>query len=432
MLQKPPAAPAGGGVLTQEEIVHIVFVAPEAYPVPPARGNSVEIYIWHLARQLAKNHRVTVISRAAPGLTRREAEDGVHHIRIRPGPAAIYARRAAAALRGLGADLCQVENRPLFLPVLKTACKGALVLNLHSMNFMPPTPVVRQALRQADAVLANSRYVHGVLRRRFPEAASRAHVLHPGADAERFSPRWSRAGQEGRRRLRALWGAGEDPVVLYVGRVIPRKGVDVLLRAMRLVRKRHPRARLVVAGGAWTRGAKPYHRYLAALARPLGRSVRALGAVRHQRLPDVYAAADCLVCPSQEPEALGLVNLEAMSTGLPVVASGAWGIPEAVKDGETGLLVRRYRLPGALAAAVGRLLDRPETGQQWGRNGRRLIEDYFNWTRVGTDAERIYAAVLNGRARRQRNGDKRGHTRSGDRHPDHGEDTPEHTEDPLP
>lgn len=412
--------------------MHIALVAPEAYPVPPAGGNSVEIYVWHLARHLANNHQVTVISRGAPGLPQREVRDGVRHVRIRPGSAGAYARRVAGVLRGLHADLCQVENRPLFLPVLRPHIGGALVLNLHSMNFMPPTAAVRRALHCADAVVVNSRYVHGVLRRRFPEVAPCSYVLHPGADSDRFSPRWSEAGQEVRRRLRARWGAAKSPVVLYVGRVIPRKGVDVLLQAMALVLRRHPRARLVVAGGTWAGRGHPYHRRLAVLARPLGRRVRALGAVRHQSLPGVYWAADCLVCPSQEPEALGLVNLEAMATGLPVVASGAWGIPEAVKDGETGLLVRNYRAPEAIAAAVCRLLDYPEAAQQWGRNGRRLIEDYFNWDRVSTEAGTIYAGVLQGRAETQRNGDKRGHTRSSDRYPDHGADLPQRTETPLP
>lgn len=412
--------------------MHIVMVAPEAYPVPPAGGNSVEIYVWHLARHLARDHEVTVICRAAAGLPRQEVKDGVRYVRIPPGSAGVYPRRAARVLRRLQADLCQVENRPLFLPILKASSSGALVLNLHSMNFMPPTPAVRRALQYADAVIVNSRYVHGVLRRRFPEAASRSHVLHPGADSDRFLPRWSEAGREGRKRLRARWGIAESPVVLYVGRVVPRKGVDVLLQAMALVLRRHPRARLVVAGGSWTGRGRPYSRRLAALAGPLGRHVRALGSVRHQSLPSVYAAADCLVCPSQEPEALGLVNLEAMAAGLPVVASGAWGIPEAVRDGETGLLVANYRAPQAIAAAVVRLLDRPEAAQQWGRNGRRLIEDYFNWDRVSTDAARIYAAVLQGRAETQRNGDRRGHTRSGDRNPDHGADAPQHTQAPLP
>ena len=402
--------------------MHIVFVAPEAYPVPPFGGNSVEIYVWHLARQLASRHKVTVISRSGPGRSRREVSAGVRYIRVPPGTQPAYLQRVAAVLRQLDADVVQVENRPHFLPVLRPVCRRALVLNLHSMNFVPPGPSTRRALRYADAIIVNSHYVRRVLRHWFPEAARRSFVLHPGADADRFHPYWSARGTAGRLRLRAKLGLGKSPVVLYVGRVIPRKGVDVLLQAMRLVQRRHPGTHLLVAGGDWRRKKSSFARHLAHLAGSLDGRVHPLGPVRHDRLPGVYAAADCLVCPSQLPEALGLVNLEAMSSGLPVAASDAWGIPEVVKDGDTGLLVKRFTSPRAFAEAVHKLLADPEKARQFGLSGRRLVDSYFNWSRSGTQVEGIYATILGARARRQRNGDKNGHTRSGNRNPDHGAD----------
>lgn len=375
--------------------MHVVFVAPERYPVPPAAGNSVEIYIWHLARHLAPRHRVTVISGLAPGLPQHETRDGAEFLRVPRGPLAVYAGRVGRLLKHLNADVVQVENRPRLLPMLRGSCPRArLVLNLHSMNFMPPLPATHQQLAHADAVIVNSHYVRRVMRRRFPEVEGRTFVLHPGADAARFLPVWSDEGQARRRAMRRRLMLGDEPVVLYVGRVIPRKGVDLLLRAMRLVLARHPSARLLVVGGTWAGRNKPYLRRLAGLARRLGPRARALGALRHDRLPDLYAAADCLACPSQEPEALGLVNLEAMAAGLPVAASGAWGIPEVVKQGETGLLVRPYRSPHQLAAAVNSLLADRDRARQMGENGRRRVEDYFNWDRVSIEAEAIYSALL--------------------------------------
>ena len=413
--------------------MHVVFVAPERYPVPPAGGNSVEIYTWHLARSLAARATVTIISRQWPGLPRRETRDGVLCLRVPGGPPTFYGRHAAALLRRLKADIVQLENRPRLLPLLRPACPGArLVLNLHSMNFMPAGAAVRACLRHADAVIANSRYVRRVLLGRFPEVRGRAHVLHPGADVTRFHPVWSDTGQARRQVLRGQLGLSDEPVVLYVGRVIPRKGVDLLLAAMRRVRARHPTAQLLVVGGKWAGKQQPWSLRLARLAAPLGSAARALGNLRHDRLPDIYAAADCLVCPSQEPEALGLVNLEAMAAGLPVAASSAWGIPEVVQDGSTGVLVKAYRSPEALADAVTGLLDNPQRARQFGENGRRLVEDYFNWERAGRDAESIYRAVLATTAKRRRSGEQRGQNGPGHWHPDDGTNAPEHASPALP
>jgi alpha-maltose-1-phosphate synthase len=102
----------------------------------------------------------------------------------------------------------------------------------------------------------------------------------------------------------------------------------------------------------------------------------------------LYSHAACFACPSVY-EPFGLINLEAMACGTPVVASAVGGIPEVVVDGETGLLVPPGD-PGILAAALGRLLADPARGARLGTAGRRRVEERFSWERIAERTIAVY------------------------------------------
>jgi phosphatidylinositol alpha-1,6-mannosyltransferase len=209
--------------------------------------------------------------------------------------------------------------------------------------------------------------------------------LTPGVDIEIYAP--SVDGAAVRERL----GLAGRPVVVCVSRLVPRKGQDVLIRALPAIRRRVPEAALLLVGGG------PYRSALARLARETGveRHVVLTGSVPWADLPAHYAAGDVYAMPCRtrrrglDVEGLGIVYLEASATGLPVVAGDSGGAPEAVREGETGFVVGGLDVE-AVADRVARLLDDPALARRMGAAGRAWVEADWRWD---TQAERMHALL---------------------------------------
>jgi len=239
--------------------------------------------------------------------------------------------------------------------------------------------------RAADRVLAPSAATAAELRRdyRVGEVA-----VVPNAMGE--TPAEGPAAEGGGRPVPAMegpadGGEGATGYLLVVGRLRIRKGVDVLLAAMPEVLRRHPAARLLIAGDGEHRAA--LERAAAALA--LGEAVSFLGRADAVRVRRLLRGAAALVVPSIY-EGMPLVVLEAMEASVPVVASRVSGIPEVVEDGRTGWLVPPEE-PASLAAALAAALDDPAAASRRGGAGRRLLAERFRPVHA---AQRWRQAVL--------------------------------------
>jgi glycosyltransferase involved in cell wall biosynthesis len=219
--------------------------------------------------------------------------------------------------------------------------------------------------RRADAVLTTSAYCRAAIGRHYGIAAGRVRLVPEGIDL----PRW-------RRMITAQPRSSDGATILCVARQYPRKHIADLLRALPAVRHDVPRARALIVGDG------PEHAALRALAAEL----RLDGAVQFLgSLPDdaqvarCYRQADIFCLPSVQ-EGFGIVFLEAMAAGLPIVAARAAAVPEVVPDMRAGLLVA----PGdttALAAALISLLKRPDQRAAYGDFGQRYVEQY-DWGHV--------------------------------------------------
>jgi glycosyltransferase involved in cell wall biosynthesis len=243
---------------------------------------------------------------------------------------------------------------------------------------------VAEAIQTLDAVVTVSRAIgdaaDAIARPRRPIV-----VVPNGADAEVFLPR--EAGVA-RRRI----GIPEDgPVISYVGKLVPRKGVDTLIEAMGILSAREGGApRLVMAGiGGMREG-------LEERAAELGVADRItwLGKVPHDDVGWVMSTGDVFVLPSLS-EGLPTVVCEAMACGLPVVATAVDGTPEIVDDPATGLLVQPHDAQG-LAAALGRVLDDPVLRATMGAEALRRSEADYTWAANARRMEDVYAAVTTG------------------------------------
>jgi glycosyltransferase involved in cell wall biosynthesis len=179
----------------------------------------------------------------------------------------------------------------------------------------------------------------------------------------------------------------EDNLILFFGSLVPYKGPDVLIKALKLLK--YTSVRVVFAG----RG--PMEKDLHRLSQELGVEDQVIfaGFVPEELKKFYYQAADIFCLPSVTmAESFGIVNLEAMASSLPVVASRLGGIPEVVRDGENGLLVEPNEA-GDLASKLVSLLEDPALRHNLGKNGRKMVENY-TWDRVVDITHKIYQEVL--------------------------------------
>ncbi|WP_151735594.1 glycosyltransferase family 4 protein ['Paenibacillus yunnanensis' Narsing Rao et al. 2020] len=360
--------------------MHICIIAPEQFPLPG--DGSVEICILAIARRVARRHKVTILSRRTPGAPDSAEVDQVRIVRLPAGSPARYQASVLEFLEEETFDLIQVDNRPLLMASVKRRHPHTpVLLFLHSMTFVPAELRIARCLARADGIAANSRSLQLRLCRRFPGLEKKVRVIPLGADLSRFTP----APAAERLRLRKQYNLPPLFTVLFVGRVIPRKGVPVLLRSMHLLKPRL-QAHLIIAG----RGKPAYMRQLRMLARRLGVRVSFLGNVSHEHIHELYQAADCFVCPSQRHEAFGLVNVEAMATGLPVIASSNGGIREIIDSGRNGFLVERYREAAPFARLMLKIARNPQLADRIGMQGRSDALYSFEWQHTAGQIEELY------------------------------------------
>jgi phosphatidyl-myo-inositol dimannoside synthase len=239
-------------------------------------------------------------------------------------------------------------------------------------------PVARSVLRRigddTDAVTFVSRYTRGRFASAFGPHAALEH-LPPGVDTDRFRPDAAR-----RAELRTRYALGERPTVLCLSRLVPRKGQDMLIRALPAIRRRVDGAALVIAGGG------PYMTRLHELAERLGVSehVTFTGGIPAADLPSYHAMADVFAMPCRtrgaglDVEGLGIVFLEASATGVPVVAGSSGGAPETVQHNKTGMVVDG-RSVDQVVGAVSDLLANPDRAAAMGAAGRDWVTAHWRW-----------------------------------------------------
>jgi D-inositol-3-phosphate glycosyltransferase len=237
----------------------------------------------------------------------------------------------------------------------------------------------------ADLIVAASGVERAYLAEQYGADPRRVTVVPCGVDTGLFTP-GSRAD------ARAALGLDDDPVILYAGRIAPIKGLDTLLDAVGRLRGRGRRLRLIVAGGD---ADEPLDGHEAALRRHAERlgladCVRFIGAQPQPALRTYYVAADVTVLPSYY-ESFGMVALEAMACGSPVIASRVGGLVTTVRDGVTGFLVPDGDA-GALAARLDVVLADPDLRWRVGREGIRWAARH-RWPCVAEAICREYARL---------------------------------------
>jgi glycosyltransferase involved in cell wall biosynthesis len=354
---------------------------------------------WNLAvRQAAAGHEVEMV---CPVRGWRSQHRSVAGVKVFWLPLWEWWRVRRVDMRYLGPlFLFTLRSRPVDVSHVHSS-NPYLVIRTHSrataLHYQSPpintSPQYDRAMSRVDASICCSQFVRHELANATTCPATRIHVVYNGAD-------WARFAQKDHAAARMALDVPDDKiVVLYAGRVIPAKGLLVLVEAFKKIVQVCPDLLLLAAGSAGLGFASPEEvwRELQAYEQlvrqeALGWPVRFLGDVPQPRLPDFYRAGDIFVCPSVYQEPLGMVNLEAAAAGLPVVASAVGGIPEVVRHGQNGLLVP----PGdaqALADALLRLISDRALRERLGRSAQDMARQ-FDWQVLTAQVMEVYDEAL--------------------------------------
>lgn len=408
----------------------IAIVSEHASPVTPPGGvdsGGQNIYVGQVARQLAmRGHAVDIFTRRdSPDLpVEMSWEDGVRIIHVEAGPAHELPKE----------DLLPFMDdfrRFLLARFTSTAEAYDLIHANFFMSAMAALPIARHVgipLFVTFHALGRVRRLHQAEADRFPD--SRFDIEE---EIVRSADRIIAECPQDRNDLMALYGAdperirmvacGYDPdemwpmdkgelrramgwspsafYLLQLGRMVPRKGVDNVIRALAHLRLDHGvDARLCVVGGSSVDPAKetsPEVARLARVAREQGveRAVEFVGRRARHELRHFYGACDVFVTtPWYEP--FGITPVEAMACGRPVVGSDTGGIRYTVVDGQTGFLVPP-KDPITLAARLAVLANNAGLAQRMGAAGARRASRLFTWRRVGMDLEQVFDETIAGK-----------------------------------
>lgn len=364
----------------------------------PPKVGGIQSVLYEMWRRLPPAD-VTVLTTRFDGATGFDRSQGFRVVRSKssvllPTPAlAIQIRQLS---RDVGAGLVVLDPAlPLGLVGRWVSLPYAVLLHGAEVAVPGRVPIARELLASvlARAVLAVAfgGYPAEEARRALGHRMPSTVVVPPGVDAARFRPLSTREREASRTRLGL---PADGPLIVSVSRLVPRKGMDVLIKAVGLLLPEVRGLQLAIGGQGRDRA-----RLIRLIkARGLEDVVHMLGPVSEDDLPLLDGAADvwAMLCRDRwmglEQEGFGIVFLEAAATGVPQVAGRSGGAHEAVVHGETGIVVDDPADPAAVAAGLQSLLDDPAYARQLGEAARRRAETDFDYDML---AERLRLALDN-------------------------------------
>jgi glycosyltransferase involved in cell wall biosynthesis len=378
-----------------------MVVSPYFYPKPGGLENYARNITVRLAR---KGHRVVVV--CANDQNRRSSFEEIDGMRICRLPIQFMVSNTPVSINWVRIfrSIIEIERPDIInahtpVPFMADACERArketpFVLTYHNdlvkqgvvlsvLARMAYVFGIEKTMRRSNAIIATSLgYVESSKHLR--PYVKKISIVTPGVDLAKFTTNvdktWLKSAN------------GDRFTVLFVGRLDRshrHKGLEVLLEATALLQRKGIEIRLVVVGEG--DGIAEYCR----LARTKGAGgVRFVGFVDGADLPKYFAGADVTVLPSvTRAEGFGMVLLEANACGRPVIGSDIGGIPQAVQDGRTGLLVEPNN-PTDLAAALARLYEDPILAQSLGSKGAARVRQDFDWDRLADETESIFLKTM--------------------------------------
>ena len=272
-------------------------------------------------------------------------------------------------------------KKPMVLTVHSTEVGRAQ--GLHSPDSFSINGIEWWSNYESDRVIVCSESMKTEICDHFNLPKSKVDIIPNAIDETKYQT----SSDLGAVRQRYGIGYGEK-LILCVGRLVPQKGVEYFIRAIPIIAKRHPEAKYVIVGEGWSRD------NLEAEARASGHSdkIKFTGFASDKEVIDLMTSADVLVVPSiYEP--FGIVALEGMATGVPVVASQVGGLAEVLDHDITGIFVYP-RSPESIAWGIGRILSDPDHAKWIAKNAKEKLHKAYSWEAVAMKTVEVYKKVV--------------------------------------
>lgn len=385
----------------------ISMIAPETRTVPPLLGGGVETWIYETSKRLAPNDIYIICPQAQ--LQSIEITNSITYIRVKTKstlplmnafasrffPSLYfypYTHIARTICKKLSPSIIHIHNRPQFLKSFHKHCECRTILHMHN-EIKPYLPIINplavNLLNKADAIISVSKYLKKSILKKYPQVdPSKVYVLYNGSDVERFRPR----NEEKLVNIRKRYGISANTnVILYVGRLIPEKGVHLLVNSFPFIKKDYNNVKLLIVG-APNFAVASETAYAHLLKANADKDVIFTGWIPEDILPYMYSLSDIFVFPAIWNDVSPLPIYEAQASGLPVISSNRGGIPEIIINNETGIIIE----PNVknLTDAVLALLHDESKRKKMGVNARKRAEEYYSWDRVATELQKIYRDIL--------------------------------------
>lgn len=375
----------------------IALICTEKLPTPPIRGGAIQQYIDAILPYIKEKHDVTVFCVEDPSLPGEESKGNIRYVRVQGKKTDDYITNVINHMND-NFDLIHVFNRPRWVKLIADKYPAtAISLSLHNEMFLPAKiseAEGRACIKRVKFITTVSRFISSGVKKLYPEAAPKLHTVYSGVDINKYRPLWCAEAMQLRDQLRARYGLSGKKVILFVGRLSPKKGAHILIKAIGKVLPSHPDTALVLVGSKWygENQEDSYVRQVRQMADELGTDVIMTGFIPPKDVVSHYYLGDIFVCASQWREPLARVHYEAMAAGLPIISTERGGNAEVIRGKGNGLIISEYNQPQAFADAITFLLEQPDIAHEMGMTGRRLTESEYSWERVAGELIGLFEA----------------------------------------
>lgn len=371
----------------------IAMICTEKLPVPPIRGGAIQQYIDAVLPYIKEKHDVTVFCVADSKLSQNESGNKICY--INETKTQDYISGVIDHLND-EYDLIHVFNRPKWVNLISEKLPYTKIsLSLHNEMFHPSKISKEEGekcIRRVKFITTVSRFIAAGIKKLYPEAAGKIHTVYSGVDIKRYQPIWSQEAMKIRNQLKAQYGLTGKKVILFIGRLSPKKGAHILIKAVKLIQSSHPDIALVLVGSKWygENQEDSYVRQVKQMADTLDTDVVMTGFLPPNEVVSHYYLGDVFICASQWREPLARVHYEAMAAGIPIITTDRGGNAEVIKGKGNGIVISEYNQPQAFADAITYLLEQPDIALEMGTVGRRLAEEKYSWKRVAMELNDLF------------------------------------------
>lgn len=372
---------------------------------PPRIVGGIARHCEGLAKALVKmGHSIYVITLDFPGAPQYEEVEGVKIYRtsVELGHPSFIAwvfifnhfmeKRIAMLSRDVKFDMIHIHDWLVALSGIaaKHYLKTPLVLTLHSTEvgraFSLNNPdsylidgIEWWATYESKRVIVTSNSMKREVEEHFHLPQSKIDVIPNAIDASKYDVKVDRGAVKRRYGI-----APDDRVVLFVGRLVPQKGVEYLIKATSKIVSNHPNTRIVIVGDGWLKE----HLWSLTLLNEYNHKISFLGFLSDSELIELTLSSDVLVVPSTY-EPFGIVALEGMAAGVPVVASNVGGLAEIIEHDRTGVLVYAGD-PNSIAWGVNKILSDSNYARWLVENAKKKIREMYSWDAVARRTVEAY------------------------------------------